>query len=105
MLQFNYKVVLISQGEFLCKSQKKEMFLGIKKNYLMNYFVFCSHKNICSMYILELFCIRLFFFCYYNSNNDSPRRQFVKSLIFNNQSILEGLIRAMPQLTERNQLM
>jgi len=24
---------------------------------------------------------------------------------FNNQSILEGLIRAMPQLTERNQLM
>jgi len=28
-----------------------------------------------------------------------------KILITNNQLILEGLIRAMPQLTERNQLM
>jgi len=27
------------------------------------------------------------------------------SFIDNNQSIIEGLIRAMPQLTERNQLM
>jgi len=30
---------------------------------------------------------------------------FVKNLYDYNQSILEGLIRAMPQLTERNQLM
>jgi len=33
--------------------------------------------------------------------------KYAKNLIIinNNQSILEGLIRAMPQLTERNQLM
>jgi len=30
---------------------------------------------------------------------------FKHVMINNNQSILEGLIRAMPQLTERNQLM
>jgi len=35
-----------------------------------------------------------------DSNEDAKFRN-----LNNNQSILEGLIRAMPQLTERNQLM
>jgi len=81
MYYLNSKIKINLELKLNLKKYKK-LYID-KLKYIKNLIICNNNINICKLFMIVM-----------SSRNTN-----------NNQSILEGLIRAMPQLTERNQLM